>query len=164
MAWEAIRLDTEPTIPELVDALAVVLGVAATDIAVGRHLEKLPTDVAVMAALRTSPGGDFRATLDVVAKDEELGRPLDHAAVAAFCAELGCRALVDDDESDNPYCFLLITADEPVEPVLVDKPSLDDDNLLTIDRPATDDDRRAVPQGPVSQRRPTPPPPASSKG
>ena len=116
-----------------------------------------------MAAIRTYSRGDFRVTLDVVAKDEELGRPLDHAAVAAFCGEIECRALVDDTEGDNPYCFLLITADEPVKPVLVDKASLDDDDALTVARAATDDDRRAVPEGPVSQRRPTPPPPGSSK-
>lgn len=163
MAWEAIRLDREPTLDELADALAAVLGVPTESVAVGEHLEKLRADATVMAAMRVEDGGDFRAIVDVVAKDDELDRPLDQAAVAAICGKLGCRALVDDDDGDNPYCFLLVTADQPVQAILVDQPAFDEHNVLTIDRPATADDRRAAPAGPVSQRRPTPPPPASSK-
>ena len=139
-----------------------MLGVAADVVAVGEHLERLPPDATVMAALRVDEGGEFPAIVDVVAKDDELSRPLDEAAVAALCGKLGCRALVDDD-GDNPYCFLLVGADQPIQPVIVDAPAFDERNALIIERPATDDDRRAAPAGPVSQRRPTPPPPASGK-
>jgi len=165
MAWEPIRLDREPSFAELRDGLAAVLRVAAEVVDVGEQLEKLRSDAIVMAAVRREDGAEnceFPAILDVVAKDDELGRPLDHAAVGALCAELGCRALVDDD-GDNPYCFLLLTADDPPRAVLVDRASFDEGNAIVIAGEATDADRRATPQGPVSQRRPTPPPPASSK-
>ena len=143
MVWTEFEIDRIVSDDHLRFAWADVFGLNKDQVAIVDDITTSNTrrnDRIRLVLERRPQPGDFPLHVMVVLRTGSLGQhrsvPPDPAsAVRNFCAILGCRALISDDDP-NPYRWRLVGADKSIKLVRVDPHQLDEAGAFVL-MPAT---------------------------
>jgi hypothetical protein len=121
MIWRDIAIDRKVTRVELLSALMNIFKSKKEDISMVNELED--SEQKPLICVLTEMTGDFCLMLSFYLNSI----PVDEfSLITSFCKELNCKALISNDDSNNPYSMILADAEGTLDEVELDPEKLDD--------------------------------------